>query len=133
MLIVTLLMGVAYAVMFRARVYYDASWGRTTIVRRWGIEREIRIDRDLDGRTDARIRYRGADRRIATHDRPSEIWVDSELDGVFDLHWIDGDPPVLEQRLAGGGVTVLRGGDARIPNARLHIRTRDELGLPRQP
>lgn len=119
-LIATLVMGFAYAGLFNACVRHDDTWGRTTIVREWGVEREVRMDRDLDGRTDVRIRYPGSDRQISNHDRPSEIWIDSDLDGVIDLHWADGDPPVLEERLADGRVRVVRGEAAQIRYDRGH-------------
>jgi hypothetical protein len=119
----------AWVLLFPRRTRQDDTWGRTTVISRWGIEREVRIDRDLDGRVDVRIRYPGQQRQIATHDRPSEIWVDTDLDGSHDVHWKDGKPPVLERGIGTARYDVIRGAAADLPNGQLAIRTRRELGL----
>ena len=114
--------------LFRSYTRRDQYWGDTTVRRRWGIEREMLIDRDLDGRADVRIRYPGAQRRIATHDVPEWIQIDNDLDGTFEIQWTAGPPPQL--RIASEkGTAVFEGAGAELPNQRLHIRSRDELGL----
>lgn len=85
---VGLVVGVASTpILFGSRTRTDEYWGETTIRRRWGVEREMLIDRDLDGTADVRITYPGANRMIATHDRPHSVHIDNDLDGTFEIEW----------------------------------------------
>jgi hypothetical protein len=115
--------------LFKRRTYEDDYWGRMTVVTEWGFEREVRMDRDLDGRPDIRIRYPRAWRRISHHDRPSEMLIDDDLNGEFDIRWCDGSVPVLEYKRPNGRTYVIRGSAADIPNDRIKLRGREELGL----
>jgi hypothetical protein len=122
------LVAASVPLLFGSYTRRDEYWGATTIRRQWGIEREMLIDRDLNGRADVRIRYPGAYRKIAVHDVPDRIQIDNDLNGTFEIEWTAGPPPRL--RIASEkGNAVFEGADAALPNQRLHIRSRDELGL----
>jgi hypothetical protein len=116
------------AFLFGSRTRRDDYWGDTTIRKRWGVEREILIDRDLNGNADVRITYPGLHRTIATHDRPEVLQIDNDPDGTFEIEWKSGPPPRLRVT-SKQGTAVYTGADAQFPSQRLHIRSRHELGL----
>lgn len=126
-LVVAALCAAAGVHLFGSRRTTDDYWGETTIRKRWGTEREMVIDRNLDGIPDMRVSYPGTSRTIATHDRPSRLLIDNDLDGVFEIEWRDG-PPVL-RITSPTGTMEYRGPDAELPSKLFPIPTRQELGL----
>jgi hypothetical protein len=119
---------VAAILLFGSNTRIDDYWGETTTRRRWGIEREKLIDRDRNGRPDVRVIYPARHWKIATHDSPSRVLVDNDLDGVFEIDWQAGPPPTLSIT-SPQGRRVFRGPDAELPNPRVRLYSREELGL----
>ena len=90
--------------------------GEQRYVYRWGRPREQLVDRDRDGKPEARATFSGY-REFATHMVPDEMWEDWNEDGIFERHYVlthAGAIDVLEIDTDGDGRydETLRGDEA---------------------
>ncbi|HEX2834371.1 MAG TPA: hypothetical protein VHW00_15280 [Thermoanaerobaculia bacterium] len=75
----------AFAWMFRWQSESDPRRGEITYQWKWGRAREIRFDRNLDGRIDLIIGFRAEDTDFFEDVPPSELHVDQNYDGTFEI------------------------------------------------